>query len=90
MAENTDTASETAPADIAADPAAPLATTETAAPAVTAPAVTAPGTGDAPVPRATSNRSTTPASTAFSDFVSTNWADREEVDPPAQIGRAHV
>ncbi|MBT1635676.1 aminopeptidase P family protein [Clavibacter michiganensis] len=85
MAENTDTASETAPADIAADPAAPLATTETPAPAVTAPAgAPATGSGAAPVPRATSNRSTTPASTAFSDFVSTNWADREEVDPPAR------
>ena len=32
MAENTDTASETAPADIAADPAATLATTETQRP----------------------------------------------------------
>ncbi|RII95400.1 aminopeptidase P N-terminal domain-containing protein, partial [Clavibacter michiganensis] len=85
MAENTDTASETVPAEIAADPAAPLATTETAAPAVSATAGTpVPGSGDAPVPRATSNRSTTPASTAFSDFVSTNWADREEVDPPAR------
>ncbi|OUE20068.1 Xaa-Pro aminopeptidase 1 [Clavibacter michiganensis] len=85
MAENTDTASETAPADTAADPAAPLATTETPAPAVTAPAgAPAAGSGAAPVPRATSNRSTTPASTAFSDFVSTNWADREEVDPPAR------
>ncbi|MFT7765024.1 aminopeptidase P family protein [Clavibacter tessellarius] len=85
MAENTDTASETAPADIAADPAATLATTETPAPAVTAPAgAPATGSGAAPVPRATSNRSTTPASTAFSDFVSTNWADREEVDPPAR------
>jgi Xaa-Pro aminopeptidase len=85
MAENTDTASETAPADIAADPAAPLATPETAAPVVAAPAGSAPaGTGAAPVPRATSNRSTTPASTAFSDFVSSSWADREEVDPPAR------
>jgi len=85
MAENTDTASDTAPADIAADPAAPLATTETPAPAVTAPAdAPTPGSGAAPVPRATSNRSTTPASTAFSDFVSTNWADREEVDPSAR------
>jgi Xaa-Pro aminopeptidase len=85
MAENTDTASETTAADIAADPAAPLATTETAAPAVAAPArAPAPGSGDAPIPRATSNRSTTPASTAFSDFVSTSWADREEVDPPAR------
>ncbi|MFT2751891.1 aminopeptidase P family protein [Clavibacter sp. Sh2088] len=85
MAENTDTASETTAADIAADPAAPLATTETAAPAVTAPAgAPAPGSGDAPIPRATSNRSTTPASTAFSDFVSTSWADREEADPPAR------
>jgi Xaa-Pro aminopeptidase len=85
MAENTDTASETAPADIAADPAAPLATTETAAPVVVAPAgAPTPGSGDAPIPRATSNRSTTPASTAFSDFVSTGWADREEVDPPAR------
>ncbi|KZC93755.1 aminopeptidase P family protein [Clavibacter tessellarius] len=90
MAENTDTASETTPDDIVADPAAPLATTETPAPAVTAPAggpaTGAPvaGSGAAPVPRATSNRSTTPASTAFSDFVSTNWADREEVDPPAR------
>ncbi|MFT2748814.1 aminopeptidase P N-terminal domain-containing protein [Clavibacter sp. Sh2036] len=90
MAENTDTASETTPDDIVADPAAPLATTETPAPAVTAPAggpaTGAPvaGSGAAPVPRATSNRSTTPASTAFSDFVSTNWADREEVNPPAR------
>jgi Xaa-Pro aminopeptidase len=85
MAENTDTASETAPADIAADPAAPLATTETAAPVVVAPAgAPEPGSGDAPIPRAPSNRSTTPASTAFSDFVSTGWADREEVDPPAR------
>ena len=87
MAENTDTASDTAPApaDIAADPAAPLATAETPAPAVTAPAdAPTPGSGAAPVPRATSNRSTTPASTAFSDFVSTNWADREEVDPSAR------
>ncbi|QIS44591.1 aminopeptidase P family protein [Clavibacter capsici] len=84
MAENTDTASETAP-DIAADPAAPLATTETAGPAVAAPTGTpTPGSGDAPIPRATSNRSTTPASTAFSDFVSTSWADRDEVDPPAR------
>ncbi|UKF35251.1 M24 family metallopeptidase [Clavibacter tessellarius] len=70
---------------MAADPAATLATTETPAPAVTAPAgAPATGSGAAPVPRATSNRSTTPASTAFSDFVSTNWADREEVDPPAR------
>jgi Xaa-Pro aminopeptidase len=85
MAENTDTASETTAADIAADPASPLATTETAAPAVAVQeGAPAPGSGDAPIPRATSNRSTTPASTAFSDFVSTNWADRDEVDPPAR------
>ena len=93
MAENTDTTSETtresAAAEIAADPAAPLATTETAAPAVTAPAH-AGGSGAAPVPRATSNRSTTPASTAFSDFVSTGWADREEVDPPAREQAAYA
>ncbi|WP_233549222.1 aminopeptidase P family protein, partial [Clavibacter lycopersici] len=61
------------------------ATTETAAPVVTAPAGSpAPGSGDAPVPRATSNRSTTPASTAFSDFVSSDWAAREELDPSAR------
>lgn len=85
MAENTDTASETSLAEIAADPAAPLATTETAAPVTSAP-----GSGDAPVPRATSNRSTTPASTAFSNFVSTNWADREEVDPSAREQAPHA
>ncbi|WP_165063763.1 aminopeptidase P family protein [Marisediminicola senii] len=32
-------------------------------------------------PRATANRSTTPASDVFSDFISSNWAERDEVTP---------
>lgn len=35
-------------------------------------------------PRATSNRSTTPASDAFRDYISSNWAEREDVVPPAR------
>ena len=34
-----------------------------------------------PVPRATSNRSTVPASDAFTQFISSNWADRHEEVP---------
>ncbi|MGV8913208.1 MAG: aminopeptidase P family protein [Rhodoglobus sp.] len=33
-----------------------------------------------PTPRATSNRSTTPQSSSFSDYISSGWADRVEVD----------
>ncbi|GLK18215.1 aminopeptidase P family protein [Herbiconiux flava] len=50
---------------------------------------TAPSTADhsvteAPKPRATSNRSTTPASDTFRDYIGSQWADREEVLPPAR------
>src|SRR5690606_8190163 len=34
-----------------------------------------------PAPRATSNRSTTPASDAFRDYISSNWAEREDAVP---------
>ena len=34
-----------------------------------------------PAPRATSNRSTTPASDTFTSFISANWADRPDVLP---------
>jgi Xaa-Pro aminopeptidase len=35
-------------------------------------------------PRATSNRSTTPGSEAFKEYISSNWADRTDVLPPAR------
>lgn len=36
---------------------------------------------EAQAPRATSNRSTTPASEQFKDFIGSNWADRTDVVP---------
>ncbi|MCW4386510.1 aminopeptidase P family protein [Salinibacterium sp. SYSU T00001] len=36
---------------------------------------------EADAPRATSNRSTTPSSSTFADYISSNWADREETLP---------
>lgn len=38
----------------------------------------------APRPRATSNRSTTPGSDGFRDYIGSNWAQREETVPPAR------
>ncbi|MEA9985892.1 aminopeptidase P family protein [Subtercola sp. RTI3] len=35
-------------------------------------------------PRATSNRSTTPGSDAFKDYISSNWAERTDALPPAR------
>ncbi|MCU1477264.1 MAG: aminopeptidase [Subtercola sp.] len=35
-------------------------------------------------PRATSNRSTTPGSEAFKEYISSNWAERTDVLPPAR------
>ncbi|MEF2975705.1 aminopeptidase P family protein [Subtercola sp. YIM 133946] len=35
-------------------------------------------------PRATSNRSTTPHSDAFKEYISSNWAERTDVLPPAR------
>ena len=35
-------------------------------------------------PRATSNRSTTPQSTSFKDFISSGWADRTDATPEAR------
>lgn len=40
--------------------------------------------GTEPEPRATSNRSTTPHSSTFSDYISSSWADRPEVIPAAR------
>ena len=37
-----------------------------------------------PKPRATENRSTTPVSSQFRDYISSGWAERAEVDPPAR------
>lgn len=37
-----------------------------------------------PRPRATSNRSTTPGSDTFRDYIGSNWAEREELVPPAR------
>ncbi|PJJ62275.1 aminopeptidase P family protein [Compostimonas suwonensis] len=34
--------------------------------------------------RATENRSTTPSSESFKEYIGTNWAEREEVLPPAR------
>jgi Xaa-Pro aminopeptidase len=39
---------------------------------------------EAPKPRATSNRSTTPASEAFREYIGSNWAERADVLPPAR------
>ncbi len=39
---------------------------------------------EAPKPRATSNRSTTPASDAFRDYIGSNWAERADVLPPTR------
>jgi Xaa-Pro aminopeptidase len=39
---------------------------------------------EAPKPRATSNRSTTPASEAFRDYIGSGWAERADVLPPAR------
>ena len=35
-------------------------------------------------PRATSNRSTTPASDAFKDYIASNWAQRTDAVPSAR------
>lgn len=37
-----------------------------------------------PAPRATSNRSTTPASDTFKDYIASNWAEREDAVPAAR------
>ncbi|MBB5633849.1 Xaa-Pro aminopeptidase [Cryobacterium mesophilum] len=37
-----------------------------------------------PAPRATSNRSTTPVSDSFKDYIAGNWADRTDTVPPAR------
>lgn len=37
-----------------------------------------------PAPRATTNRSTTPASERFKNYIGSNWAERTDVVPPAR------
>ncbi len=45
-------------------------------------------TGKAPAPRATSNRSTTPVSESFKDYISGQWADRgDELPAPREAAR---
>ncbi|SDZ52772.1 aminopeptidase P family protein [Herbiconiux ginsengi] len=39
---------------------------------------------EAPTPRATSNRSTTPASEVFREYIGSRWAERADVLPPAR------
>ncbi|WP_440711236.1 aminopeptidase P family protein [Herbiconiux sp. YIM B11900] len=39
---------------------------------------------EAPEPRATSNRSTTPGSDAFRDYIGSDWAERTDTVPPAR------
>ncbi|TQL47371.1 Xaa-Pro aminopeptidase [Homoserinimonas aerilata] len=56
-----------------------LDTIETVHPESTRP--DAAGTAPAVVPRATGNRSTTPASEAFTTFISSGWADRTDAIP---------
>ncbi len=49
-------------------------------------------TNDAkPAPRATSNRSTTPVSETFREYISSNWAERDEIAAPLSEAarRAH-
>jgi len=41
-------------------------------------------TTETPEPRATSNRSTTPGSDAFRDYIGSGWAERDDVLPPAR------
>ena len=41
-------------------------------------------------PRATSNRSTTPVSDTFAQYISTQWAPRDEVLPPLREHAAHA
>jgi Xaa-Pro aminopeptidase len=41
-------------------------------------------TTDAPEPRATSNRSTTPGSDSFRAYIGSDWAERSDVLPPAR------
>ena len=43
---------------------------------------------EAPKPRATQNRSTTPASSAFAEYIGSGWAQREEAIPPARDAAA--
>ncbi|MET3768668.1 Xaa-Pro aminopeptidase [Marisediminicola sp. UYEF4] len=40
--------------------------------------------------RATENRSTTPSSDAFKDYIGSNWADRVDVVPPAREQAAYA
>ncbi|WP_084361478.1 aminopeptidase P family protein [Herbiconiux solani] len=70
---------------------------ETSAPTTAGPGTTTDGTTttdaattvdpsvtEAPEPRATSNRSTTPGSDTFRDYIASSWAEREDTLPPAR------
>jgi Xaa-Pro aminopeptidase len=61
-------------------------TSVTADSSVTAdPSVTA-----APAPRATSNRSTTPGSDRFRDYIASGWTERDDALPPARKQAAYA
>jgi Xaa-Pro aminopeptidase len=47
----------------------------------TASAPVASGSAHTPEPRATSNRSTTPGSQSFKDYIGSNWAERDDTVP---------
>ena len=46
------------------------------------------GEADNKAPRATGNRSTTPVSDTFKDYISSQWAEREDVAPSARVEAA--
>lgn len=52
--------------------------------AASAPADAAPAPTDGEAPRATANRSTTPGSDAFREYIGGNWAERPEILPGAR------
>ncbi|WP_243064130.1 aminopeptidase P family protein [Humibacter sp. RRB41] len=54
----------------------------------TAQTATRPAVTETPTPRATQNRSTTPASSSFAEYIGSGWAERTEVVPPARDAAA--
>jgi Xaa-Pro aminopeptidase len=62
----------------------PISTTPATSATTAEPAHPAPEATEAPEPRATGNRSTTPSSDRFRDYIGSGWADRDEPLPPAR------
>jgi Xaa-Pro aminopeptidase len=57
---------------------------------VTPASASAPAPEATPKPRATENRSTTPVSSQFRDYIASGWAERDEVEPPAREQAAYA